>query len=362
MCCITTQLKDKNLKPLITFILSFVDIIAGILSLVIDNLWCQILSLVCSTITLLYLFYINLKHKNEIKSRWGAFALSLIDVIFGVLTLLVMQLSVQIVSAVTSGLVAFRISKIAVQSEKVKKLLTTLKPIILKILKYVAPVLMTSIIAKCRKIKTKKKNKGDKKSMKVFKSILNWVKNNKITLSGGLLTLGVDGGCGILLYDWIVSLGVMPEWANIVVTCASCVLFAVIAILAICKKGIESDTEVKLRKAAQLLGVEDVYNKIIPAITDKENEIEAQKLLKQEEQQKAKESKALEKEAKQLLKEQEKQEAKARLAAEAQAEKEKQEAEAKAKEEQLAKAKEEHDRLIAEKIAELKAKKEAETK
>lgn len=113
--------------------------------------------------------------------------------------------------------------------------------------------------------------------MEKIKNFFKAIWNNKWTISGAVLCGSADGFTGYSLYQELVALNVMPEWANILVTVVVCLIVAIIGGLAIFGGGAESEKSVILAKIKKFLGVDKVLELLYPAKEEKESELEAEK-------------------------------------------------------------------------------------
>lgn len=355
MSCITTHIRDifsNQAKAyfVILLILSFTDMVVGIVSLFVGCLAMQCVSLGCSVVTLIALIYGLITHLQDSKGKYGTLVISVIDVAMGILSVVLLTVSVAIIAGIATGATALKVSKTIVQSEKVKNFLTAIKPMVLKWLVKISPVFLIKYVIK---IKKHIKENGRMNAFKNFcKKLCSAIKDNPVTICGSTLALGASGLGGTWLVKHILATGLLPEWASYVVGIAIVTIIYGLVEWAIVGAGAESEfgktVRKVIKKSLKLVGandmladVEAIEKKAIEVDTENKIKAEAEAQLKLEQEKKLKEEEAL------------RLEAQARLDAEAKEKAAKEQAER----ERL--AKEAHDKKVAEMVEKLKAEQQA---
>lgn len=361
-----TGVREKFLKaqPTISIIISVLDVVAGVVSLAVSAFWAQVVSLVCSIISLLYLILITGFYKRDTKENISALTISALDVTAGILTIVILNLSVQVIATLMSGLVAFKVGKVAIQSEKAIKVWETLKPSILKKAFSISPA-VGAFLAKKLQLSDEQINKikqGERTFMEKIKSFLQSLNNNKWTIGGSIGVTGIGGYAGYNLYNVLAGIESLPKAGAIVIATLVALVLTALVEYAIIGAGAESKLGIAIRKIVSFVGEDKVIEVLAPvnevAVAEAEAKAAAKKI---EDEAKAaviaekKAAAALEKEAKAALKAAEKEaakKAKQEAAAAAAAEKE---AAAALEAEKKAAAEAAHQKLVEEMIAKIKA-------
>ncbi|MEG2688511.1 MAG: hypothetical protein RSA24_05015, partial [Clostridia bacterium] len=238
----------RKIENIILLSLSVFDLIVGIFSLIFADISVQILATIASFTTCVYAFKFFLTRKYERKQNGIMLVIGILDVMCGILSVTIAVYSVHIIAAVASGLPFFKALKIFVQSEKGIKVLEATKPIIVKILIQVAPMLVLYGINKLKKLKTKINKKGEHINMNKFQDVLQRliaylkrnVKTNIATIGNALASLGAGGLIGGGMYVGEVAI---PIWATSLIGIIVSIIIFVVNELGIRAKGVETQEE-----------------------------------------------------------------------------------------------------------------------
>lgn len=200
------------------------------------------------------MLYLDKKRKRE---QIGLIVLSVIDLITGILSIILSAISVQIIAVLASGATLFKAIKVIIQSEKALKLLQSVEPIIIKTAVRVAPFIIMKIINRVRKYKNK-----EQITMKaIFRKIANEIKNNPITtaLVTAETALGAGGAYGLI--ETFFRLNVFENPVYNYVTCIAIAMVSyIIMVIATIYIGRDDDKFAILRKIYKVVGGERLVN------------------------------------------------------------------------------------------------------
>ena len=303
------QRKDKICKIYYLFItlLSFVDLLFGIISMCTESTVVQIMSLCFSLLTLAFLILGYIKDTCERRSK-GTLIISSIDVLIGIISIVFMFNSLRVIFGLTSGATGLKVVRTIIQTEKFKKFFEVVKPRLLRIMSLVLPNVILNFIDKIKK--NEKGVRTMKNIKKFFESFASMFKNNVFTISGSTVVAISAGLSSTWAVKHIMSTGLLPVWAAYVVGIAICLLVYGFIEFTVLKYGAEDQLHVNLRKGLKtilgIIGADEMVSKI--------DEIEKYALgVKEEEEKKAAEAAEaakLQKEAEERLAKEEEENAK----------------------------------------------------
>ncbi len=187
---------------------------------------------------------------KERRSQIGLIILSIIDLAFGILSIAVSAMSVQILAAMASGLTLCKAIKISIQSKKaadlVKRVAVKAIPIVLRTISSVSKI-----------------NNEEKTTMKnFFKKLRTNVKNNKITTVVVVFIALLCAGGGYAVNYFLTTLSCIPNPYNIVLAVVVTVFVFILLAVAVIYLGHDSETWARIRKYVKFLGGESAADKL----------------------------------------------------------------------------------------------------
>ena len=177
--------------------------------------------------------------------------LSCIDLLFGILSIVLSVMAVQVLAMLASGATLFKAAKIFIQSEKAAKLLKSAKPVIVKTAIRLSPVIARGIIRGVGKIQKK-----EQKTMKQFFSKLaEELKNNKVTTSLVTLETLLGGGGAYGLIELFLEKNIFAKPLYNYLVCVAIVLVIyVLVVIATVYIGRDNENFAYIRQAVKFLG------------------------------------------------------------------------------------------------------------
>lgn len=259
-------------------ILSSIDLLFGILSLILSQFEWQLCSLISSCITLIQVVRIMILYKSNIKAEILTLILSIIDVATGIMSVLLFVYVVKAIAVLVSGTKVFKTSKVAIQTTKALELV---KPVGRKVL----PLVSTFFI---KILKIKPINK-EKQKMKTKDSFKDFIKNNPRTILGVVASVIASACSGVSTsYGLILGNVKLPLWAEIIIGAVVFLVFAAVSVLGVISGGYETNIKVALRKLATQLGYGNACNSLEVALDQYNAELEKAKAIAEAEEQAAK--------------------------------------------------------------------------
>ena len=260
--------------------LSFIDLIFGVISLVLTNYEWQLCSLISSCLTLIQVVRIMILYKSNIKAEVLTLILAIIDVATGVLSVLLFIVVVKALTILISGTKVFKASKVAIQTTKALELI---KPTAKKVL----PLVSTIFI---RLFKNKPNIYKETKTMEKKDSFKDFIKNNPRTIIGVVFSVVASAASGVgTSYSLFLNNVKLPFWAEIIVGVVVFLAFAVLSVIGVVSEGFETNAKVQIRKIASQLGYDSACESLEQALEIYKAEQEKEKQLAE---QKAEQEKA----------------------------------------------------------------------
>ena len=199
--------------------------------------------------------------------------LSCIDLLFGILSIVLSVMAVQVLAMLASGATLFKAAKIFIQSEKAAKLLKSAKPVIVKTAIRLSPVIARGIIRGVGKIQKK-----EQKTMKQFFSKLaEELKNNKVTTSLVTLETLLGGGGAYGLIELFLEKNIFAKPLYNYLVCVAIVLVIyVLVVVATVYIGRDNKNFAYIRQAVKFLGGDEAVKVLESATENKQVVIEEQ--------------------------------------------------------------------------------------
>lgn len=211
--------------------------------------------------------------------------LSCIDLLFGILSVVLTAMAIQVIAMLASGATLFKAAKIFIQSEKAAKLLKSAKPVIIKAAITVAPVVARKVIKGVRKIRNKEQITMKQK----FSKLATELKNNKVTASLVAAETLLGGGSAYGLIEIFANHNVFDKpLYNYLVCIAIVLVIYVLFVVATIYIGRDNVKFALVRKAVKFLGGDKAVEVLEGAQEEvqAENDRKALEEAKQAEQQK----------------------------------------------------------------------------
>lgn len=196
--------------------------------------------------------------------------LSCIDLLFGILSVVLTAMAIQVIAMLASGATLFKAAKIFIQSEKAAKLLKSAKPVIIKAAITVAPVVARKVIKGVRKIH----NKEQKTMKQKLSKLATELKNNKVTATLVTVETLLGGGSAYGLIELFAYHNVFDKPLYNYLVCAAIVLvlYVLIAVATI-YIGRDNANFALVRKAVKFLGGE----KAVEVLEGAQSEVQAER-------------------------------------------------------------------------------------
>lgn len=259
--------------------LSIVDLLFGILSLIFTQLEWQLCALISSCLTLIQVVRIMILYKNNIRAEILTLLLSIIDVATGVFSVLLFLYVMKAIAILLSSAKVFKVSKVAIQTSKA---LEFIKPVSKKVL----PLVSTFFV---RLLKLKPNIYKESKKMTKKDSFKDFIKNNPRTILGVVASVIASAFSGFgTSYGLILGKVQVPFWAEIVIGAVVFLAFAAISIIGVISSGYETNVKVALRKMASQLGYGNACESLEVALDQFNAELEKEKAQKEFEEEQAK--------------------------------------------------------------------------
>ncbi len=187
---------------------------------------------------------------KERRSQLGLIALSAIDLAFGILSIVMSTISVQVLAAMASGLTLCKAIKVSIQSKKAADLV---KRVAVKAI----PLVLHSVST------VSKINNEEKSTMKnFFKKLRTNVKNNKITTAVVVFIALLCAGGGYAVNYFLTAFNCIPKPYNIVLAVVVTVFVFIVLAVAVIYLGHDSETWARIRKYVKFLGGESAADKL----------------------------------------------------------------------------------------------------
>lgn len=225
--------------------------------MVFENIEWQISSTVASCLTVLAILSLFIRFKDERKSNVSSLILGILDVGIGILSIALISYTTQAIVVAISSAKTLKLSKVSIQSEKAMQLLTMGKPVIVKIIIKVFPLVGAFIVNKLLKkgnenMETDEKNTSTNK----FKDLLSRfvafmkrnVKTNIATVANAVASIGSGFAVGGGMYVGDVN---VPYYVNIIVGVIITIAMFILVETGVVAKGLESQEEYDARIAQQ---------------------------------------------------------------------------------------------------------------
>lgn len=265
-------MESSKTTRVVVYILSFMDILTGIMSMSISQMAIPALLFTLSTFIICIIEFVKAKKENTHEESIALLGLSILDVLTCTLAIFFAFMMIPII--ISKLLKWIKWLKVFIQTKKVKNFWKTIKPVVI--------IAVATLKGENGKIK-----KGDV----TMSNFLDYLKANKKTISGaivGIITaLGTGGGTAGALMIGNVDL---PTFANIIIGAVIAILTAVVNLLGVFGKGKETPEEYAERKEAEAKAKEE-KQKLLEAEKEKQAKlaeakayIEKQKLAKQKEE------------------------------------------------------------------------------
>lgn len=264
----------KALDNRTLLILSVIDLLFGIVSMCLTSIDWQICSLIASLLSFVMILKILVTYRSDLKSNVSTLIISIADIFTGALSV---ALAVYALKAIVVLVSSLKVTKVAVQTSKAVKLMEATKPIAVKTLPKVGAIFIafcaTNINKKRGKTMAKEKVVKEKKAKKQSAFAI-YLKNNPKTICGIVASFiasamsGAGASCGIVYGN-----AQIPLWASIIIGVLVFGLLMAILCLGCVSAGWESPVMVALRKTAKALG----FGKSVDLVEQAYAEAEAQK-------------------------------------------------------------------------------------
>lgn len=238
--------KKKSKLLLSIFIVSIIDLLFGILSMVFEPFEWQLISTLASVLSFILVARLMIEYKEKTASNIIVLVIGAMDILTGILSI---ALAIQMLRLVALSFSVFKVSKTGIQGIKAFKIGEQIvKPFTKKFI----PLLSSSLIIYFDKIFKGGQTKLAEKKENKF---LTFLKNNKKTLTGLIFDFSAMVGASYLTVMAFLENTGLPIYACILIAVAIYVFVGVILGLAICGRGLENSQKVQLAKFLNKLGV-----------------------------------------------------------------------------------------------------------
>lgn len=254
-------LLSKNINKHYILLLSVIDLTLGILSMCFTNIEWQISSTIASCLTVSAILLLVFRFKDERNKNLSALILGILDVVTGVLSIVLISYTAKAIVVTISSLKTFKASKIAIQSEKALQLMSAGKPILLKILLRIFPLVGAYVLNKILKkgnegmendneVKVEETNQSKIKD--IFSRLIAFMKRNVKTNIATVGNIVASLGTGFSVGGGIYFGGVdIPQYATIIIGVIITIIMFILVETGIVAKGLETQAEYDARKATE---------------------------------------------------------------------------------------------------------------
>lgn len=254
-------LLSKNINKHYILLLSVIDLTLGILSMCFTNIEWQISSTIASCLTVSAILLLVFRFKDERNKNLSALILGILDVITGVLSIVLISYTAKAIVVTISSLKTFKASKIAIQGEKALQLISAGKPILLKILLRIFPLVGAYVLNKILKkgnegmendneVKVEETNQSKIKD--IFSRLIAFMKRNVKTNIATVGNIVASLGTGFSVGGGIYFGGVdIPQYATIIIGVIITIIMFILVETGIVAKGLETQAEYDARKATE---------------------------------------------------------------------------------------------------------------
>lgn len=254
-------LLSKNINKHYILLLSVIDLTLGILSMCFTNIEWQISSTIASCLTVSAILLLVFRFKDERNKNLSALILGILDVVTGVLSIVLISYTAKAIVVTISSLKTFKASKIAIQGEKALQLISAGKPILLKILLRIFPLVGAYVLNKILKkgnegmendneVKVEETNQSKIKD--IFSRLIAFMKRNVKTNIATVGNIVASLGTGFSVGGGIYFGGVdIPQYATIIIGVIITIIMFILVETGIVAKGLETQAEYDARKATE---------------------------------------------------------------------------------------------------------------
>lgn len=254
-------LLSKNINKHYILLLSVIDLTLGILSMCFTNIEWQISSTIASCLTVSAILLLVFRFKDERNKNLSALILGILDVVTGVLSIVLISYTAKAIVVTISSLKTFKASKIAIQGEKALQLISAGKPILLKILLRIFPLVGAYVLNKILKKgnegmendnKVKVEETNQSKIKDIFSRLIAFMKRNVKTNIATVGNIVASLGTGFSVGGGIYFGGVdIPQYATIIIGVIITIIMFILVETGIVAKGLETQAEYDARKATE---------------------------------------------------------------------------------------------------------------